>query len=473
MTISQPVNTLNQTNKILITGASGFIGTALSKKLLAVGWELVIVGRKSEQEFRKGFSLPCQYYRWENPTLSPPPPEALDVQAIINLMGEPLAGKRWTKERKSLFVESRVQSTRQLVNALNAKPNKLETFISVSAIGIYGDRANNELDEQSSFENDFLSILCQDWEKEAKRAPGRNVQLRLGLVLSSHGGALSQMVPLFENGLGGRLSSGKQWMSWIHLDDVVNIFVEILSNPLYSGPVNAVAPRPVSNSKFTVELAKALKVKTLLPVPKVALYLSLGEVASMVLASQKVVPNILLKNNYRFLYSDLTSALNSIYAWKLSRDDRLFEDEQWVSNSKLEVFSFFCNEQNLETITPPFLHFKVLNKSTSAIAQGTEIEYDLRIHGIPVKWLSRISIWKPNSEFQDIQIKGPYSKWQHTHLFEDLAGGTLITDKVIYSLPLATFGGNLAQPLIAADIKKIFDYRKTMIAKFFANKNVN
>lgn len=473
MTLSETVNALNKTNKILITGASGFIGTALSKKLLAVGWELVIVGRKSEQEFKKTFSLPCQYYQWENPTLSAPPPEALDVQAIINLMGEPLAGKRWTKERKNLFVESRVQSTRQLVNALNAKRNKLETFISVSAIGIYGDRGNNELDEQSSFENDFLSTLCQDWETEAKRAPCRNVQLRLGLVLSSHGGALSQMVPLFENGLGGRLSSGKQWMSWIHIDDVVNIFLEILSNPLYSGPVNAVAPRPVSNSKFTDELAKALKVKTLLPVPKVALYLSLGEVASMVLASQKVVPNILLKNNYRFLYSDLTSALNSIYAWKLSRDDRLFEEEQWVSNSKLEVFSFFSNEQNLETITPPFLHFKVLNKSTSAIAQGTEIEYDLRIHGIPVKWLSRISIWKPNSEFQDIQIRGPYAKWQHTHLFEDLAGGTLITDKVVYNLPLASFGGNLAQLLIVADIKKIFDYRKTVIAKFFANKNIS
>jgi hypothetical protein len=454
--------------KILLTGANGFIGTALSKQLLLNNWNLIIVGRKTESEFKRSFSLPCTYYQWLNPTSSPPPKEALEnIEAVINLMGEPLAGKRWTNELKKQFLDSRVQSTRLLIEALKINQPKLKTFISASAIGIYGNQKNTNLNEQSDLGKDFLSSLCQDWETEALKAPGRSIQIRLGLVLSTRGGALSQIAPLFEAGLGGKLSDGTQWMSWIHIDDAVNIFMETLNNSFYSGPVNAVAPQPVINEEFTVELARALKVKAILPAPRLAIQFALGEIADMILASQKVLPNILLKNDFKFLFPDLQSALKSIYDWKASPHDRLFEAEQWVAKPINEVFSFFSNENNLETLTPSFLQFKVDGKSTANIIQGTEINYSLRIHGIPTKWKSRITIWNPNLEFKDVQIKGPYSKWEHTHLFEELSSGTLLKDKVIYQLPFAAFGGNLAQKFVADDIRKIFDFRKISIEKIF------
>ncbi len=306
-----------------------------------------------------------------------------------------------------------------------------------------------------------------DWELEAQKAPGRIVIIRTGIVLSNIGGALTKMLPLFEKGLGAKLSSGNQWMSWIHIKDLVNIFLRAIEDSNFQGPYNAVAPEPVTNHEFTNTLAKHLKVGTFVPVPKFALTLAMGEMSQILLSSQKVKPEALESQNFKFQFQTLDHAFKNLFAWKTNRHDRLFQSFQWVSHPRKSIFSFFSDVKNLETLTPSFLNFHVLRKSTDEIQSGTEIDYKLNIHGVPVKWRSKIYDWNPENQFRDVQLKGPYKKWDHTHTFSDLKNGTLLTDIVIYRLPLAGFGGNLASFLILKDIQKIFKFRKDKIRELF------
>lgn len=456
--------------KILITGANGLVGTKLCIELLRRKATLVILGRKPEAQFKESFSLPCHYYQWENPAETQPPVEALEVDAVIHLMGEPIADKRWTDDVKKNLVTSRVESTRNLVNAL--QNSKAKIFLSASAIGIYGNKLDTECDELTPSDEGFLGQLCANWEKEAQRftenqADRRAVQLRIGVVLSGEGGALKKMLPPFEAGVGGKLGDGQQWMSLIHIDDLVSAFIFALENEAISGPVNAVSPEPVTNLEFTQTLAESLKVSALIPVPVFALKLALGEMAEIVLSSQKVLPNKLLQHHFKFQYPTVKEILSEIFNYKKTKNDFLFTATQWVPQSIESIFGFFSDENNLEKITPEFLNFHVVGKSTPSIEEGTEIDYKLKIHGVPAKWKSRICDWKVNESFRDIQLKGPYSKWDHFHGFEALAGGTLLTDAVIYRLPLTQLGGNLAKPFIKNDIQTIFSYRKKVIHELF------
>lgn len=294
--------------RILVTGATGLVGRALSRELIK-DTQLVVVGRSSEPQFREKFPLPCQYFQWSDPERTPPPRDALDVDGVVNLMGESLTG-RWTENRKKLFYTSRILTTRQLVSALGEHTKDLQVFVSASAIGIYGSRGDEILTEKSLPSDDFLGKLCQDWEAAAALAPGRVVCPRIGMVLSKEGGALEKLVPLFKMGMGGRLSSGKQWMSWIEINDLMRILIEALRNQNLRGPLNATAPEPVTNSIFTEHLAKSLGTHPFFPVPKLALKLALGEMADVVLSSQRVKPDILEKINFKFQFPDLKSALH-------------------------------------------------------------------------------------------------------------------------------------------------------------------
>ena len=275
------------------------------------------------------------------------------------------------------------------------------------------------------------------------------------------------MLPVFENGFGGPLSSGDQWMSWVHIEDVVGITMKIIHDPKLDGQINVVSPEPVRNREFTKLLASALKTKALLPVPKIALRLVLGEMADVVLSSQKVLPEKVTANNYTFKYTKLADAFSSLFSWKESCHDRLFEQQQWTPKPLNEVFDFFSDVKNLEVLTPPLLNFKVVDKSTENIQEGTKINYKLKIRGVPAKWTSLITNWQPMKEFADVQLKGPYSKWYHRHLFKPLAGGVLLEDKVVYRLPFSRFGGNLLHWFILKDIKTIFSYRRKRIKEWY------
>ena len=456
----------SEIKRVLVTGATGNIGYSVCLAILESEIELFVLGRKNESNFRQEFSLPCKYFQWSNPAECLPPVQAMDVDAVIHLMGEPLDSNRWTEQKKLVIRSSRINSTKNIVNAIENSLERIKIFITASAIGIYGDKADETLTESSIIGNNFLAKLCQELENEAKKSSCRNVQLRFGIVLSNDSGALKKMLPIFENGFGGPLSSGTQWMSWVHIDDVVGITMKTLRDPGLNGQINVVSPTPVRNKEFTKLLANALKVKAILPVPKTALRLVLGEMADVVLSSQKVLPEKITANNYTFKFTNLGDAFDSLFNWKESCHDRLFEQQQWTHKPLNEVFDFFSDEQNLEELTPPLLNFKVEGKSTEKIQEGTKIYYKLKIRGIPARWTSLITNWEPMTQFADVQIKGPYSKWYHRHLFRNLAGGVLLEDKVVYRLPFSRYGGNLLNWFIRKDIKTIFSYRRNIIKEW-------
>jgi len=457
----------NKIEKILVTGASGHIGYNICLAIINAGIELIVLGRKNESDFRKNFSLPCKYFQWEKPSERLPPAQGMEVDVVIHLMGESLDSKRWTKKRKLEFHSSRIDSTRNIVKAIKNSLGKVKLLITASAIGIYGEGGEETFTETSKIGDSFLANLCQDWEKESKKAPCRNAQLRLGIVLDNDSRTIKKMLPIFENGFGGTLSTGKQWMSWIHIEDVVGIVMKIVNDENLTGGINVVSPEPVRNKEFTKILACALKTKAIFPVPSLALRLILGEMASVVLTSQKVLPKKVLKNKYSFKFCNLEQTFSSIFNWKESSFDRLFMQQQWTSKSPEKVFNFFSNEKNLEELTPPLLNFRVVNKSTKTLQEGTTINYRLKIHGLPTSWTSLITNWDPKKEFADVQLKGPYSKWFHRHIFKPLAEGVLIEDKIVYRLPFPRLGSNLILHwFIRRDIETIFEYRRSKICEW-------
>jgi uncharacterized protein (TIGR01777 family) len=292
--------------KITLTGAGGFLGGPLIRALQAEGHQLHALGRKP---------IPGIAFSPWNVTEGEPPREALEgSDAVIHLAGEPVA-QRWSPEVKARIRDSRVIGTRHLVHALSTISRRQGVLISASAVGIYGSRGDKVLTEKSKPGSGFLEDITVDWEKEAGLAEAlgmRVVQIRIGVVLGKDGGALAKMLPPFRAGVGGPLASGKQWMSWIHVDDVVGLILFALSNAAVRGPVNATAPHPVTNAEFTRELGKALHRPAFFPVPEFALRLLFGEMASVVLASQRVLPQAAESAGYQFRYPELPAALASV-----------------------------------------------------------------------------------------------------------------------------------------------------------------
>ena len=301
--------------KILVTGSTGLVGTALVKALARDGHTVCRLMRpqsKSTLDSKDGFDV-----AW-NPATGELGGAGVGPDAVVNLAGASIAGGRWTKKRKELLRTSRIDTTRALVHALakmNARPRVL---VSASAIGIYGDRGNEVLTEESRPGTDFLAGLAREWETEALKAEALGIRVvlaRFGIILARQGGALSKMLLPFKLGAGGRLGSGKQWMSWVTLEDVVGILRFAIENGAVRGAMNVVAPQPAQNVEFTKTLARALHRPALFPAPAFALRLALGQMAdALLLSSQRVTPQVLEKLGYRFLRPDLDSALSAVIA---------------------------------------------------------------------------------------------------------------------------------------------------------------
>jgi uncharacterized protein len=231
------------------------------------------------------------------------------AEAIVHLAGAPIA-VRWTARRRREILESRVLGTRRIVEAIASRKPAPRVLVCASAIGFYGDRGSEELTEESGPGTDFLSDVVREWEHAAQGAPVRSVQLRFGIVLSPRGGALAKMLPAFRLGVGGRLGSGTQWMSWIALHDLVRVIRFAIDSETLTGPVNAVAPQPVTNAEFTETLGRVLRRPAVIPVPAFALRALFGEMARLtMLASQRVVPRRLGNAGFRFEYPTLEGAL--------------------------------------------------------------------------------------------------------------------------------------------------------------------
>ena len=256
-------------------------------------------------------------HSWE-PQSGPPPEVALrGADAVVNLAGEPVADGRWTEERKRRIRDSRVIGTRNLVAGLRALAQPPAVLVSASAVGYYGDRGDETLDEQSSPGGGFLAESCAAWEHEAMAAASfgiRVVCVRIGVVLAVGGGALAKMLGPFRVGVGGKLGSGQQWMPWIHIDDVAGLFTHALRNHNVTGPMNAAAPRPVTNADFTRALGKALHRPAILPIPAVALRVLFGEMHEILTGSQRVLPRVAEQSGYAFKHPDVSEALAAVTA---------------------------------------------------------------------------------------------------------------------------------------------------------------
>jgi len=291
--------------KILISGATGLVGTALIERLSGLGYECFSLVRR---EPKNSFEI-----AW-NPNEGIMGKLPQGVGAVVNLAGENIAGGLWSIERKNRLWNSRVNSTALLVKTCLAQDVPPAVFISASGSGIYKDYGDQEIKEDGLVGDGFLAHLASAWEGEAHKGEPhmRVVLLRIGMVITKKGGALAKMLTPFKFGLGGTLGSGKQYMSWIHLEDLVSVIQFCIENQKIVGPVNAVAPRPVTNKEFTKALGGVLHRPTILPAPALALKLILGGLArELLLMSQRVVPNKLLAAGFRFRYENIESAFKA------------------------------------------------------------------------------------------------------------------------------------------------------------------
>lgn len=454
-----------------MTGATGLIGSQLGLSLVKQGHELTVLSRRGNA---RDLAFPARVLAWDH--INPLPESVLfagneTYDAVIHLAGETVA-QRWNKGVKDKIYDSRVKSTKALIASFNNHKQSVRVWLNASAIGIYGNQGSNDITEDAHPATGFLPHVCQEWERTLQVLPvtTRTVALRFGVVFSSEGGALPKMAQPFIYGLGGPIGGGRDYLSWIHVDDAVNAILHIINSETLAGPINIVAPEPVTNRVLTQQLARTLKMPAFFPVPKFMLKILLGEMSTIILSSSKVMPQKLMESGFKFKFSNLAAACDDLFDFCQPRGTRMFITRQWIVGDPASQFPFFSAAENLETITPPWLNFRIIGKSTKQIQEGTLIDYKLRIKGLPVKWRTRIENWDPPHKFVDTQLRGPYRTWHHTHTFEKLGSGTLMTDRVLYRMyfwPL----GDFALPMVKKDVTTIFTYRKQVIEKLLGSKN--
>ena len=286
--------------RVLVAGGTGFIGRPLCRALAAEGHAVTVITRNPGRGEPRAVG-------WEDVA------GAVGASdAVINLAGDPIAAGRWTAARKARIRDSRITTTRTLVEAARAASRRPTVLVNASAVGYYGPHGEEPLDETTPAGTDFLAGVCEAWEREAIAAEAlgvRVVRLRLGVVLACDGGALARMLPPFRAFLGGPIGTGRQWMSWIQRDDVIGLVIAALEDQRYRGPLNATAPRPLQNRDFANALGRVLRRPSWLPVPAPVLRVALGELADMLLTGQRVLPRAAETLGYPWRYPELASAL--------------------------------------------------------------------------------------------------------------------------------------------------------------------
>ena len=293
--------------RILITGGTGFVGQALCPRLATAGHEVVLLSRQSKPRLPQGASSAVT--RLDEL-------DAGEFGGVINLAGEPIGDGRWTPSRRKELLDSRVETTSNVVEWMRRAKRPPQALVSASAVGYYGEQGERPITEDTPPTPGFTHELCAAWEREAERAEPLGVRvcrMRIGVVLDRAGGALAKMLPAFRMGAGGRLGSGQHWFPWIHREDIAAITQWLLENPAARGAYNASAPNPVTNEAFTRALGRALGRPTVLPMPELALKLLFGEMSELLLVSDRMLPKRLLDEGFRFRYPDLEGALAAIF----------------------------------------------------------------------------------------------------------------------------------------------------------------
>jgi uncharacterized protein (TIGR01777 family) len=462
--------------RVFVTGATGFIGRALIPRLQRDGHS-VVAWVRSETSARNQLGVDVEMVpRDAGFKVLVSAIERCD--AVVNLAGAPLMGGRWTSKRRVILEESRIKVTNQLVRALDCAQAVPSVFVSGSAVGYYGDRANELLSETSSVGEDYLARLCWQWEEAAQHAEMRGVRvvrLRTGVVLGRAGGALAQMLPPFKLGLGGGIGSGRQYLPWIHLHDLVKIIAVAIADARYLGPVNGVAPEQVTSWTFARALGRALHRPAVLPLPALALKAIFGKAATVLLASQRVKSGVLEQLGFAFEFPTLDATLEDIVGGAAvtispvqSRPDGAGEARyalqvRTVVKAPLEeTFAFFARAENLGLITPAAMRFHIQGQ-VPLMSQGAVIDCHIRVGCLPIRWRTRIAAWETGRRFVDIQEAGPYRVWWHEHSFQADGANTIMEDRVHYTPPLGVLGRMANSLFIVPMLKNIFQYRGDVI----------
>lgn len=454
--------------KVLITGATGLVGTRLIEKLLDRGYSDINILSRSPEKTKNSFPYPVEVFGW-NPAKGELDKKALEgVHTIFNLAGENIADGRWSEAKKKRILNSRTEGPKLLLSAIKKQAEKPKKLISASAVGIYGNTGDKAIEAKSALGNDFLAEVCKQWEDaifDHDIPELKSYALRTGVVLSTRGGALAKMLPAFMAGVAGKIGSGKQVMSWIHLDDLVDQYIWLMESEPKKSIYHGCAPVPVNNIEFTNALGKAIKRPTLFPIPGFVLKVLFGEMSTVLLDGQRVIPTDIIEEGFNFQFKTIEDGLDNALEHYLKGETELIK-YQWIDRDKDEVFSFFSQAGNLEKITPDDMKFQMTQMNTPTIQKGSLIDYSLKVHGLPMKWKTEIKDYVEGSFFIDDQLKGPYSKWLHRHDFiAAKSGGCIIKDHIIYKLPLGLLGSVVAGSFVKKDVNHIFNYRKKVIQK--------
>jgi len=480
--------------RVLITGATGFIGRALVPRLQRDG-HTIVAWVRSESRARSLLGADVDLVPASRGHAA-----LVDsiggVDAVVNLAGEPLIGKRWTPDRRRVLAESRVGVTTDLVRAIAAATPRPRVLVSGSAVGWYGDRDGEPLTETSKPGGDFLAHMCRDWENAARAAEVSGVRvvlLRTGVVLGRNGGALAQMLPPFKLGAGGPIGNGRQYLPWIHLHDLVSAVAVMIADERYRGPVNGVAPEEATSRTFAAALGRALHRPAILPTPAFVLRALFGEAATVLLASQRVAPAVLVGHGFTFAFPTLEAALADIVGGgSIAIGPRTPAGPQAntaaagsgapagttapyelrtttvVDASVAETFAFFSRAENLGLITPAAMQF-TLTQAAQPITEGARMEYRIRVGPATIRWRSRIAVWEPGRRFVDVQEVGPYRVWWHEHAFRPDGARTVMEDRVLYAPPLGALGRIVNRVFVAPALTRIFQYRGDVIRLRFGS----
>jgi uncharacterized protein (TIGR01777 family) len=406
------------------------------------------------------------------------------VDVVVNLAGEPVAGRRWSSRTRKRIEDSRVGLTRQLVAAIENAERRPQALVSASAVGYYGDRGDAELTEDSPAGRGFLADVCVGWEREALEAEKLGLRvalLRIGVVLGP-GGALARLVPIFSKGLGGRLGHGRQWMPWIHVEDLIEAIVLAISDGRARGPINMNA-EPITNRELVAALGRVLGRATPFPVPRTALKLVYGAAASVLLDSQRALPARLRQLGFRPRFETVEEALSDLlgddggpsfephsdgggpgsapYLKKRPPRHLLFQIQR-INAPRQQVFAFFSQPENLGPLTPPDLSFQIRSRP-EGMRQGAVIEYRIKLGPIPMRWRTVIERWERPRLFVDAQHVGPYRSWWHEHRFRGEGRTTVMEDRVRYALPFGLLGRIVHRLFVAPKLRGIFSYRALAI----------
>jgi uncharacterized protein len=449
--------------RVAVTGATGFIGRAVVAALQARGDAVTALTRDPS---RTAFPPGVRVQRFD-PAQAPDPKPFEDQNAVIHLAGETVAG-RWTAEKKKAIRESRVAGTRNLIASLRASARHPQTLVSASAVGYYGSRGDEPLEESAAPGDDFLAQVCVAWEREARAAASdlgmRVALLRQGIVFGADGGALEQMLVPFRWFVGGPLGNGGQWFPWIHLADDVALILFALDRSDITGPVNAVSPDIATNARVSAAIGHALTRPSLAYAPSFALHAVLGEFASSVLASQLVLPARASDAGFAFKHENLETALLDILAPGRGKRPatNTLDSVTHVRGDRARAFALYSDAGNLPHLTEQKYGLQIVLPQPIEMRRGATIEYRLRVRSVPVRWKSLITEWRPDSKFVDYQVRGPFALWRHEHRFIEEDGGVRVEDSLGYSLPLAPLSG-LVLPLVRADLAAMFEYRKALM----------